>query len=64
MIDQPLMMLPSTGAIIIGLAHALLPYGVLTLMASLNGVNPNLERAAMSLGASRAAHLPDASRCR
>lgn len=53
LIDAPLKMLPSTAVIIIGLAHALLPYGVLTLMAALNGVNPNLERAAMSLGAGR-----------
>lgn len=53
MIDKPLVMLPSTFAIIVGLTHALMPYGVLTIMASLNGLNPNLERAAMSLGASR-----------
>lgn len=53
LIRQPLVMLPSTPVIIIGLAHALLPYGVLSLMASLHGVNPNLERAATSLGASR-----------
>jgi putative spermidine/putrescine transport system permease protein len=52
-LDQPLIMLPSTVAIIVGLAHALLPYGVLTIMASLNGLNPSLERAAMSLGAGR-----------
>ena len=52
-IDQPLVLLPSTFAITIGLAHALLPYGVLTIIASLNGLNPNLERAAMSLGANR-----------
>jgi putative spermidine/putrescine transport system permease protein len=45
--------MPSTGAIIIGLAHSLLPYTVLTIMGSLNGINPNLERAAMSLGATR-----------
>jgi putative spermidine/putrescine transport system permease protein len=45
--------MPSTGAIIIGLAHALLPYAVLTIMGSLGGINPNLEHAAMSLGASR-----------
>jgi putative spermidine/putrescine transport system permease protein len=51
--SQPLVMLPSSPVIIIGLAHALLPYGVLTLMAALNGVNPNLERAAASLGAGR-----------
>ncbi|HEU0259335.1 MAG TPA: ABC transporter permease [Burkholderiales bacterium] len=45
--------MPSTGAIVIGLAHALLPYTVLTIMGSLNGINPNLEQAAMSLGATR-----------
>jgi putative spermidine/putrescine transport system permease protein len=45
--------LPSTGAIIVGLAHALLPYGVLSIVSSLNALNPNLERAAMSLGANR-----------
>ncbi|HET7671243.1 MAG TPA: ABC transporter permease [Burkholderiales bacterium] len=45
--------MPSTGAIVIGLAHALLPYTVLTIMGALQGINPNLERAAMSLGASR-----------
>lgn len=45
--------MPSTGAIIVGLAHALLPYGVLTIMGSLNGLPPSLERAAMSLGANR-----------
>ena len=52
-IDRPLTLLPSTAAIIVGLAHALLPYGVLTIMAALNGLNPSLERAAMSLGANR-----------
>ncbi len=51
--DRPLVMLPSTAAIVVGLAHALLPYGVLTIMTALNGLPPNLERAAMGLGASR-----------
>jgi putative spermidine/putrescine transport system permease protein len=46
-------LMPSTGAIIVGLAHALLPYAVLSIMGSLNGINPNLEAAAMSLGADR-----------
>lgn len=54
LIDQPLTFLPSVGAIVVGLTHSLLPYGVLTIMSALNGVNPNLERAAMSLGAGRA----------
>ena len=53
-IGERIAFMPSTGAIIVGLAHALLPYGVLTIMGSLNGINPNLELAAMSLGASRA----------
>jgi len=53
-IDERIAFMPSTGAIIIGLAHALLPYTVLTIMGSLQGINPNLELAAMSLGASRA----------
>jgi putative spermidine/putrescine transport system permease protein len=53
LVERPVVMLPSTFAITIGLAHALLPYGVLTIISSLNGLNPNLERAAMSLGATR-----------
>ena len=52
-IAERIAFMPSTGAIIIGLAHALLPYAVLTIMGSLNGINPNLESAAMSLGANR-----------
>ncbi len=50
---QPWPMLPSEGAIIVGLVHSLLPYGVLTILTALNGVNPHLEQAAMSLGANR-----------
>ena len=53
LLDERIAFMPSTGAIIVGLAHALLPYGVLTIMGSLHGINPNLELAAMSLGASR-----------
>ena len=53
LMQERVALMPSTGAIIVGLAHALLPYTILTLMASLSGVNPSLERAAMSLGANR-----------
>jgi putative spermidine/putrescine transport system permease protein len=49
----PLLILPSSAAIVIGLVHSLLPYGVLTILSAINGINPSLERAAMSLGASR-----------
>ncbi len=52
-ISDRIAFMPSTGAIIVGLAHALLPYAVLSIMSSLNGINPNLESAAMSLGANR-----------
>src|SRR3954452_18708767 len=52
-IDERIPFMPSTGAIIVGLAHALLPYTVLSIMGSLQGINPNLEAAAMSLGANR-----------
>lgn len=52
-ISAPLRLMPSVGAIIVGLTHVLLPYGVLVLMGSLKGLNPNLELAAMSLGANR-----------
>ena len=53
LIQERIAFMPSTGAIIVGLTHALLPYTVLTIMGSLHGINPNLEQAAMSLGASR-----------
>ena len=53
LIGERIAFMPSSGAIVIGLAHALLPYTVLTIMGSLNGINPNLEQAAMSLGATR-----------
>src|SRR5438093_8635390 len=53
LIDERIAFRPSTGAIIVGLAHALLPYAVLSIMGSLQGINPNLESAAMSLGANR-----------
>lgn len=54
LITERIAFIPSTGGIIVGLAHALLPYGVLTNLAALSALNPNLEKAAMSLGASRA----------
>ena len=52
-IGQPIEFLPSTFAVIVGLTHVLLPYGTLTLLSSMQGINPNLERAAMDLGANR-----------
>ncbi|MDF0597543.1 ABC transporter permease [Psychromarinibacter halotolerans] len=51
--------IPSTWGIILGLSHAMLPYGILTNIAALSSINPNLESAAMSLGASRTRTLRD-----
>lgn len=51
--DGPSSIMPGSPAIIIGLAHALLPYAIITIMGSLKGINPSLESAAMSLGAGR-----------
>jgi putative spermidine/putrescine transport system permease protein len=51
--SERIALMPSSGAIAVGLAHALLPYAVLTIMGGLDAIPPNLERAAMSLGANR-----------
>lgn len=53
LIDERLRIIPGIVAMIIGLTHVLLPYAVLTILSSLQGINPNLELAAMNLGASR-----------
>lgn len=52
-IARPLSLMPTQGAIVVGLVHSLLPYGVLTILTALGSVNPHLEQAAMSLGANR-----------
>ena len=52
-VDAPLRLIPSVGGIVVGFTHVLMPYGILILMSSLKGVNPNLERASMGLGAGR-----------
>lgn len=52
-IDAPIRLIPSVTGIVIGLTHVLLPYGVLIILGSLKGLNPNLELASMSLGANR-----------
>jgi ABC-type spermidine/putrescine transport system permease subunit I len=42
-------------AVVIGMVHYLLPYAVLPIFAALNAIDDQLERAAVSLGASRSA---------
>ena len=51
LIDTPIQMLHSEFAIILGEAHLLIPYMVLSLLAVIQRIDPNVEAAAQSLGA-------------
>jgi putative spermidine/putrescine transport system permease protein len=50
-IVEPLRLLHNTFAIIVGETHILLPYMILSLLAVIKRIEPNLKDAAMSLGA-------------
>lgn len=52
-VAEPVRFLGTLGAIILGLTHGLLPFMVLSLASSLSGLDPQIERAAVSLGAAR-----------
>lgn len=52
-IDEPLHMMKSMFGVVVGLTHVLLPFGILSLLTSLQSVDPNLEKSAQILGASR-----------
>jgi ABC-type spermidine/putrescine transport system permease subunit I len=54
LIDRPLKILHTELAVLIALVHILLPYMVFPLFAALAGQDPDLERAAHTLGAGRA----------
>lgn len=53
LIGSPLPLSKNMFAVVIGLTHVVLPFGILSLMTSIQGIDPNLERAAQVLGASR-----------
>ena len=53
LIARPMGMMFSSGAVVLGLGHVLTPFLVLSVWASLARLDPALERAAVSLGASR-----------
>ena len=53
LIDRPLKILHTEAAVLIALVHILLPYMVFPLFAALAGQDPDLERAAHTLGAGR-----------
>lgn len=52
-IAQPLKMLSTETAVVIALVHILMPYMVFPVFSALASQDPNLERAASTLGASR-----------
>jgi putative spermidine/putrescine transport system permease protein len=52
-IASPLPLSKNLFAVVVGLTHVVLPFGVLSLTTSIQGIDPNLERAAQMLGASR-----------
>lgn len=51
-VDEPLKLLYTEGAVIVGMVYVLLPYMVLTLYATMKSIDPSLIRAARGLGAS------------
>ena len=53
-VSTPLPLSKSLFAVVVGLTHVVLPFGILSLMTSIQGIDVNLERAAQMLGASRA----------
>ncbi|MGE0846253.1 MAG: ABC transporter permease [Flavobacteriaceae bacterium] len=52
-IDKPLNMLYNEATVILGLVHFLLPFMILNVFVSLDGIDINLEDASRSLGATR-----------
>ncbi len=53
LIDAPLTLLYTTGAVVAGLVYTLLPFMILPLYAALDRFDPRLEEAARDLGAGR-----------
>ena len=53
LIGRPIGMMFTSGAVVLGLVHVLTPFLVLSVWASLARLDPAMERAAISLGASR-----------
>ncbi len=66
-IDGPLPLMYNALGIVIALVHVFLPFMILPIMSAIQGIDPSLEAAARSLGASRSppfAASPCPCRCR
>ncbi|MDR7419896.1 MAG: ABC transporter permease [Armatimonadota bacterium] len=53
LIATPVKLVHNATGVTIGMTHVLVPFAILALMASIQGIDPTLELAAMNLGASR-----------
>lgn len=53
LISEPLEMTRNMFGVVVGLTHVLMPFGILSLLTSIQSIDPNLEKAAQMLGASR-----------
>jgi len=53
LVASPLPLSKNLFAVVVGLTHVVLPFGILSLTTSIQGIDPSLERAAQMLGASR-----------
>jgi putative spermidine/putrescine transport system permease protein len=53
LISEPLQMTKNMFGVVVGLTHVLLPFGILSLLTSIQSIDPNLEKSAQVLGASR-----------
>ena len=52
-IQEPNTLLYTEGAVLVGMSNILLPYAILPIYSVLRGIDPNLDLAAMSMGATR-----------
>ncbi|MBX3540512.1 MAG: ABC transporter permease [Chelatococcus sp.] len=51
LIDQPLKLIYTEGAVIVAMTHVLMPYMILPIFSALRSIPPELDRAARNLGA-------------
>lgn len=52
-VSSPLPLAKNLFGVVVGLTHVVLPFGILAILTSIQGIDPNLEKAAQILGASR-----------
>lgn len=53
LIEEPIRLSQNFTGVTVGLTHVLLPFGILAIFSTLQGIDPILERAAKNLGANR-----------